>query len=488
MVNNLDSSSSNLNNNEPGLRGNMGVFALAMTALAFVAPLGGASGALPAFLSLGGSGTALIFVLVTVLLLVFSAGFTKMGVVMARPGGFYAYVSDGLGKKLGFVTAGMAGVGYLLVGCWAPPLMGIMVNNFLGNVFGIGPAPWVVWAILVTLLSMFFAYRRIDLSARIMVIVMLCEAIAVVIFDIFCFAKGLPMNGSSAIPTGIVDNGQFGAAVLMVLGAFFGFEATVIYREETKDPARTMPKAVYTTVILLGVFWVLTASAYTAYWGNDNIEQMANDHMGTIFNDTLLALTNKIVMDVVSIFAMVSVFASQLSIHNVAARYWYSMGVDGALPKIYGKAHPKHHSPYAGAVTIGLVWVALMTVFYIVRPNAPDLVYPMFSGTGTFFVTVNLFMVSIAVMVYFRKNKIEGVTSWQSTIGPIISTIGIGAIMILAVIHFEALLGSSGWATYAFVAFVIIVFVGCYIYASYLEKNKPDVYARLGRSNPDTDA
>lgn len=463
----------------------MGVFALVMTALAFVAPLGGCSGALPAFLSLGGSGTAFIFVVIIVVLMFFSVGFTKMGSVMARPGGFYAYVTDGLGKKMGFVTGGMASVGYLLVTLWAPPLFAIMVNNFIGNMFGMDPLPWVIWAVLITLLVMFFAYHRVDLSAKVMVIVMLLEAIAVVIFDIFCFVKGVPMNGSDAVFTGIVNNGQFGAAILMVLGAFYGFEATVIYREETKNPEKTVPRAVYTTIIFLGVFWFITAWAYTAYWGKGNIEMVANEHMGTIFNDTLLAVTNKIVMDVVSVFAMVSVFASQFAITNTATRYWYSLGVDGALPKIYGMAHPKHNSPYAAALTIGIIHCILMVIFYIAQPDSPDAVYPMFSGTGTFFVTVNLFLASVAIPVYFKKNKIEGITVWQSTIAPVISTICIGIIMVLAVVHFEALLGSSGWATYAFVAFVLVIFIGSYIYASYIQKNKPDVYARLGRNNPE---
>lgn len=477
---------SNLNRNESnGLKGNMGVFALAMTALAFVAPLGGCSGALPVFLGLGGSGTPFIFIMVTVILLIFSIGFTKMGAIMARPGGFYAYVTDGLGKKLGFVTAGMSSVGYLMVALWAPPLFGIQVNNFIGNVLGMDPLPWVVWALLSTLLCMFFAYHRIDLSAKVMVIVMFLEALAVVVFDIFCFVKGIPINGSDAMITGVVDNGQFGAAILMVLGAFFGFEATVIYREETKDPEKTMPRAVFTTVILLGIFWSITAWAYNAYWGKDSIEMIANEHTGTIFNDTLMAVTNKIVMDVVSVFAMVSVFASQLAITNTANRYWYSLGVDGALPKVYGKAHPKHNSPYAAALTVGTIHCILMIIFYIAQPDSPDVVYPMFSGTGTFFVTVNLFLVSIAIPVYFRKNKVHNVTLLQSTIAPIISAICITVIMILAVIHFEALLGSSGWATYAFIAFVLVIFIGSYLYATYIQKNKPEVYARLGRNNPD---
>lgn len=476
----------NLNgNNGSGLKGNMGVFALAMTALAFVAPLGGCSGALPAFLSLGGSGTTLIFLIVSIILILFSVGFTKMGSVMARPGGFYAYVTDGLGKRMGFVTAGMASVGYVLVALWAPPLFAIMVNNFIGNVFGMQPLPWVVWAILITVLVMVFSYHRIDLSAKVMVIVMALEAIAVIIFDIFCFLKGMPINGSAAMPTGIVENGQFGAAVLMVLGAFFGFEAVVIFREETKDPEKTMPRAVFTTVILLGVFWCITSWAYIAYWGNDNIEMMANEHMGTIFNDTLMAITSKIVMDVVSVFAMISVFASQLAITNTANRYWYSLGVDGVLPKVYGQAHPKHNSPYAAALTIGIIHCILMIVFYIAQPDAPDLIYPMFSGTGTFFVTVNLFLAALAIPVYFAKNKIAGVTVWQSLICPIISAIAIAIIMVLAVIHFEALLGSSGWATYAFVAFVLIVFFGSFFYSGYIKKNKPDVYEKLGRNNPE---
>lgn len=469
---------------EPRLQGNMGTGALVMSVLAFVGPLGATTGILPVFISYAGSGAPAVYFIIMVILLLFAVGFAKMGTVMGRPGGFYAFVTDGLGKKLGFVSASLASVGYPLIGLWAPPLLAIQVNLIITEIFGGEAQPWVIWTIVSTLLSGFFAYHKIDLTAKVLVVVMIMETIFIVIFDIYCFKIGVPANGADAMFTGpVFSNGELGMAMLFVFGSFFGFEATVIYREESRKPDVTIPRATYASIILICVLFGVTTWAYTAFWGASNIENICDENAAGIFAVTTDTFFNKVVYDIIMFASVFSVFASQLSIHNVAARYWYSMGVDGVIPKMFGKVHPKHHSPYVAVIAITIFWIIMMIIFYVSGQPA-DTVYPLFSGCGTFFVTIIMFMTSIAVIAYFKKTQLDNINTWTKVIAPVLSAVGIGAVVILSIIYFPALLGSSGWVTGAFIGFIAALMVVSYFYARRLERSNPEAYERLGRNNP----
>ncbi len=93
------------NNGQVKLKGNMGVGALVMAVLAFSAPLSTATGFIPQLLIYGsadngnGNSAPWIYIICLITLGFFSVGFAKMGTVMERPGGFYAYITDALGKR-----------------------------------------------------------------------------------------------------------------------------------------------------------------------------------------------------------------------------------------------------------------------------------------------------------------------------------------------------------------------------------------------------
>ena len=53
-------------------------------------------------------------------------------------------------------------------------------------------------------------------------------------------------------------NGILGIAVLFALTGFIGFEATAVFRDEARDPERTIPRATYAAVLIIGAFYAVT--------------------------------------------------------------------------------------------------------------------------------------------------------------------------------------------------------------------------------------
>ncbi|MDM5334048.1 APC family permease [Ureibacillus composti] len=470
--------------NTSALKGNMGVGELVMSVLAFSAPLVTASGFIPVLLIYSGSSAPFIYLFCTIILVLFTIGFTKMGLVMERPGGFYSFITAGLGRNVGLTSAILATIGYILIGLCLAPFLAILVSSFLTSTFNLPELPWYVIAIPFCLLTTYFAYQKVDLSAKVLFFVMVLECIIVAGFNIASFVIGGTTGEITSISLPAVSSGTFGVAMLFALANFLGFEATVIFREECKNPKRTIPLATFIAVIGIGLFYALTAWAFVAYFGGDNIAEVAAGGTADLLLVAVGELTTKVIVDCILIVAMTSAFASMLAIQNVASRYLYSLGVDGALPKALGKVHQKHYSPYVAAFTVGIVWVALLVVFAISGQEV-EYLYPLFAGSGTFMITIILFVTSIAIIFYFKKNKQADMSKWSTLVAPILGMIGLLFIFYMAITNFGELLGSTGAVTAAFFIGILVIISASYVYSKIIQKKKPDIYERIGRQNPE---
>ncbi|MCX8454859.1 APC family permease [Paenarthrobacter ureafaciens] len=469
---------------EDKLSGNMGVGELVMNVLAFSSPLTTVAGTLPVMLLFSGHTAPGIYLLVTLMLLIFSVGFVRMSRSVEAPGGFYSFVTAGLGKPAGLGGALLALVGYIFIGFFAPSLFALTLQGFVVNTLGGPEIPWYWYGLGIITVTTLLAYNRIDLSAKVLTVVMLLESAVVVIFDVAAFASGDVSQGVGFSMPWITDAG-LGLALLFAVGNFFGFEATVIYRDEVKNPDRTIPRATYLAVVGIGLFYAVAAWAYTAFLGADNVQDEAKANTVNLFNDGATALVGKIFADIGVVLLITSILASMLSIQNIAARYSFSLAADGALPRILGRVHPRHKSPYVSAVGVGMVWVVATVVFTLVGV-APEALYPIASGSGTFSVLLLMFITSFAVLVYFvRRRSFAPESVWKTIVSPIVSVLFLGLITYLAIANYPELIGGSAVMTAIFMTFTFALFIGGIIYAYFLRSKRPEVYARLGRQKID---
>lgn len=467
--------------NADQLQGNMGVGALVMSVLAFSGPLLTVSAFIALYYSLLGpeaAGVPVVYIYVTLVLFFFAIGFSKMGTVMQRPGGFYTYVTEGLGRNCGLMTAVLAIGGYVFIGLFAPPCIALYAQNAIENIFHGPHIHWYIIAIISVAITTFFAYRKIDLSAAVLFWVMVFESVAIFIFDGVCFTHG---GGFEPVLVPSIATDGFGIVLLFAVGNFFGFEATVIYREECRNPQKTIPRATFIAVIGIGLFYFLAAWAFLSFYGADKVAGALSENAATSFMD-ILATLNKGFADVISCLIVTSLLASQLSIQNVATRYLYSLGKDHVFPSFLGKVHKKHYSPYMAATTVGVIWAIVLTVF-LPTGKGPDYLYPLFAGVGEFFLVMIVFLASLAVIAYFRKNKQFNFSLGTTLIAPILGAIGVAFVLIKAVLNFTVLTNAPGIVSVVIFTAIILIAIGGYAYAKYLQKAKPEIYGRIGRQD-----
>src|SRR5690242_14322568 len=147
----------------------LGVAAVTFFVVSAAAPLTAVAGGYPIAMLLGnGTGVPAAVVIVTLILLLFSVGYTAMARHIANAGSFYAFTARGLGGVAGGGAAYVAVLAYNTMQIGLYGLFGGVAAGVLGG-FGIN-APWWVWSFIGTAIVGVFGYRKIDLSAQVLAV------------------------------------------------------------------------------------------------------------------------------------------------------------------------------------------------------------------------------------------------------------------------------------------------------------------------------
>ena len=399
------------------LQGNLGVIAIVFTVLAFNAPLGVSAGFVPIVIGYGnGQGAPLTFVVVAVLLLIFSVGLTAMSRFMHSPGAFYSYIVAGLGRIPGLSGAFTAIGAYTAFIVCSFAFAGLLANAMVVNVLGGPDLPWWLWSLVIWAVSSGLSLLNIELSAKVLGIALVAEIVLVLLWSLRVFIDGGP-QGVSTEPFTVdaFTSGSLSVGLLFGALCVTGFEAVAVFREETRDPIKTVPRATYASVIFMCTLYAVAAWAYLTAFGDDAVVQAGADPSGS-FVASVSTYAGAFTADLVTVLLVSSGFASILANQNIASRYLYTLGTDGVLPRPLGRVHDKHGSPFvasswfAGACLIGILIPALANI-------EPLRVYASMAAIGSVCLLVLMFMTSLSVIVYFRRDTSHTANAWQSTVG-----------------------------------------------------------------------
>ncbi|MBK3638901.1 APC family permease, partial [Streptomyces sp. MBT97] len=134
-------------------------------------------------------------------------------------------------------------------------LLGSAGHDTLRALFGVD-VPWLPLALAGLLLIGYGGYRSIEFGAKVLGVLLVAETGILVLLAGGVLLKGGAhgLSGESFAPGHVFVSGT--AVVLaFAFAAFTGFESTVIYRREARDPERTVPRATYAAVAFLGLFY-----------------------------------------------------------------------------------------------------------------------------------------------------------------------------------------------------------------------------------------
>jgi amino acid transporter len=324
-----------------------GIWALAVNGMIgagiFAVPAGAAA--------LTGAWSPLVFLACAALLGLIILCFAEISSHFRATGGPALYVGTAFGRFAGFqtgwtvyvsrVTAYAANVNLMIASLgffWAPAAEGPWRIALIAGVIG-----------LLTVINI-LGTRQAMGSVGLLTVAKFLPLIAVAVGGLFWIdANGLTQTGAGGFP----EIASFGAAALLVVYAFVGWESAVIPAGESRDPARDMPRALIWALVSVALLYVVIQWVSVSVLGDDlaTSETALMDVAGVLFGPwgaTLLAVG--IIVSIGGNIACTTVSAPRLT---------YALAREGTLPRFLGAVHPRFHTPAASILVFALIGLAL---------------------------------------------------------------------------------------------------------------------------------
>ena len=464
-------------------RRSLGVASIVFFVVAASAPLTVVAGGVPvSFAVTGLRGIPLVYVIIAAILLVFTVGYAAMSRHVTNAGAFYTYVSRGMGQAWGVAAALVALVAYNAMQIGIYGLYGFAAAGALDQFFGFKVA-WYVPVLVTGGIIAILGALQIDLNARVLGFFLIAETAVVLIFDIAGILK--PAQGLTAAPflPPALSGGALGAGLCFVTASFVGFESAAIYGEEAKDPKRTVARATYTAVALIGVFYAFSAWATSMAVGDSKIIGVSQKlGPGLLF---VYAEQNvgKWFSDVATVLFVTSLFAALLSFHNGVARYFFSLGREGVLPRGLARVQRKTGAPVAGSMAQSAVALVVILVFIIAGKDPVLALFTWLTNVGALGVIFLMALTSVSIVSYLRQhNEMVTESTVVHEVAAGVSSVALFVVFYLAITNFDVLLGSKpndplNWILPGLI--VAAAAVGL-VYGLYLKFKRPEIYAGIG--------
>lgn len=444
--------------------GTIGVAGIVFFVFSTQAPLTGIAGATALAVGLGnGAGAPGAYLVVGLVIMLFAVGFVAMSRSVDTHGGFYAYVKAAFGRRLGGAAAWLAILTYVSVQAGMYGLYGASFSALLGAA-GLD-VPWWIPTLATVALVHFMGTRNIELGARVLAVLVGLESAILLAFALkVVFTGGGPegLNLAASFSPSAVMAGAPGVAIMFAIASMFGFESTAIYSQEAKDPKRTVARATYLSVCLIAGFFAFVSWTIVTFYGASKVGDAAGaalqsgDATSFVFGAIVSTLGPWAGLTA-QILLLTSLLAGVMALHNSVNRYFHSLALHRSLPAVLARTN-KHHAPSRAAIAQTALTVVLIAPFAVLGLDPVLTLFSWFSGLSVASLLVVYVLTSVAVVVYFRRNR-TATSIWKTLISPAVSTLLLIGLLSQVVANFNQLIGGDETTAAILLAVVPVFFI-----------------------------
>jgi len=362
-----------------------------------MAPTTTPAATIPLVCALAGNGTWLAYGLATVAVLLVAWCIGRFARYSASPGSLYTYASTILPRWLGATVAWSLLLAYVATGSSVIGGFYYYANVLLRSGTG-HAASAVLLAIAVTAISIWIAYRDVEISARLMLWIEASSVTVILILVVLVLVRHGWHWDWDQLELHHMTGSGLRLGLVLALFSFVGFESATTLGSEARNPLHTIPRAVIQCAILAGVFFTVCAYAevlgfHTA--GQDLGMSQAPMHvLAEVARVRVLGL-------LIDVGALVSMFAGTLACITAAARVLLLMAHDGLAHGSLRTTHARNATPSRAVVVTGLA--AVLPVAVLAAQGASGLdVYGWLGSLATYGFIVTYGLVCAALPSYLR--------------------------------------------------------------------------------------
>jgi amino acid transporter len=368
--------------------------------------------------------------------------------------------TDGLGGLVGTAAGWLYYAGMLALGSAILPMIGGTIHDTILSEFNRTPLPYWAWDVLLLVVVGTIIYLGVALSTRVQLTLALISVTVVLVFSIYVIAKS---GGVHHLATGFSPNsspthwkGVFFGVLYGVL-LFTGFETSANLAEETNRPEKNIPRAVLTSVLVIGLFYVIGSFAQVSGF-HFNLNTLGKNAGAPLFtlagpkaSGGFAGVGIRRLVELVVIFDMIAVL---IGCAVSASRGVFALARDGRLPRSLARIS-RHGTPstasgfvvFTYAVIIALV---IWTTSFAIH-GLPEYVsmFSWMSTFGGFAIAVIYLFISIGALRGLRASG----TAWKLYLACLVGGLVTAAAIYGAIYKVTA---PTVWAPYSAIALLAV--------------------------------
>lgn len=274
--------------------------------------------------------------------------FSELSAMLPGGGMISDYTSPALGRFWG--TLAVLGT-YILLAAADGSTQMAMSGYSLRDVTGI---PAIITSLVFLVLCLLINLFDVGVYGKFAGALPIGMMIAYMILAI-CGALGVGESMGIAAPVGSTFLPSTGwAGVFGAVGSsiwwYIGFENCCPMAEETKEPYKVIPKALFAALITIYLIDIVFSYAALKYTDINVLLTSGVSHIDG--SRAMMGTIGAVVMSTITILASFTTANSQLA---ALPRMFYGLARQGQLPKVFGYVHPKYRVPIYGTVTCFLL-------------------------------------------------------------------------------------------------------------------------------------
>ncbi len=274
--------------------------------------------------------------------------FSELSAMLPGGGMISDYTSPALGRFWG--TLAVLGTYVLLAAADGSTQMA-MSGYSLQDVTGI---PAIVTSLVFLVLCLFINLFDVGVYGKFAGALPIGMMIAYMVLAI-CGALGVGESMGIAAPVGSTFLPSTGwAGVFGAVGSsiwwYIGFENCCPMAEETKEPYKVIPKALFAALITIYLIDIVFSYAALKYTDINVLLTSGVSHIDG--SRAMMGTIGAVIMSTITILASFTTANSQLA---ALPRMFYGLARQGQLPKAFGYVHPKYRVPIYGTITCFLL-------------------------------------------------------------------------------------------------------------------------------------
>ncbi len=373
-------------------------------------------------------------------MLLIAAAYNYMNKADPDCGTSFTWVTRALGPYLGWLTGWVIVAADIVV----MATLGFIAGKYTFLLFGLDAAAsnttdiMIIAAIWIVLMT-WICYVGIEISARTQFFLLAVEIFTLSLFAVVALWKVYVSGVPGSVHVGLSWFSPFGmpggttalvSGVLLGVFIYWGWDSGVCVNEESRDAANGPGKAAVMSTVLLVLIYVVVTVAAQAFHGPHFLSNNAEDVLGALGHNVLGSPLDKLLI----ITVLTSASASTQTTILPTARTTLSMARFGAIPRSFGRIHPRYLTPDVSTLAMGAI--SLIWTLFIIYAST-SVLEDAITGLG-FQIAFYYGLTGFACTVYYRKEIFKSVKNFVMVgVAPLLGGLMLAFIFIKAFITYQ---------------------------------------------------